>query len=349
MLALETENRHAFELVMNAIGAIDRYKRSRDRQVLDSALAKLTQAQRHDEQYMLVPYYMAVVEDLLGRSRDAAERLRAILSETPKERYGLINEMRFNLAVAEYHGYSHDNLRAAAETLDKILSDTGTLFRRLKYYRLRLYSRALLAQVHAMWSIPRRPEDVVIDSIECDRVKSCYKRSVFNAYKVFFSPMQLLLAVFDYARLREIKAIACNSLGMAAMYYTDFFLNQPRKTAKLQRGLKRLTKSDLLFPRDWANYCDIGSCHMRLGFWGKDAKEFELARKYLTDVIEVLRPGYGFALYEIGRSYRIQACFQEALEYFGKAEQVPERDREVSDRRLNREIGLAKEQNSLYP
>jgi len=349
MLALQTGNRRAFELVAGAVAAIASYKSTRDRSVLEGALANLKLASQHDNHYLLAPYYIAVIEDLLGRSRSAAEQLLAILSEAPTAYPKLINEMRFNLAVAQYHGYSHDCLKAAAATLDTVLSDTNTLFGRIKHFRVRLHSRALLAQVYAMWSIPRTPEDVANYKNEKIRIWDCYKSANKNAYQVlYFSPMLLVLALIDRGRCREIKAIAHNAIGMATMYYTDFSLNHDAKLRTLRRGLKHLSISDRLFPRDWANYCDIGSCHMRMGYWRGDATEFDLARKYLSAVVKELRPDYGFALYEIGRSYRIQGNFTDALKYFTMAMNV-RHDREVSDRRVQREINLAEKGDNLYP
>jgi tetratricopeptide (TPR) repeat protein len=351
MLALETESRQAFELVANAVDAIDRYKRSRDRdrRTLEAALTDLEEARRHDGRYLLAPYYVAVVEELLHRSPNAAELLRALLAQAPNEP-SLIHEMRFNLAVAQYHGYSHRHLRPAAETLREVLGSTNTLRDRIAYCRVRLHSLALLAQVHAMWSIPSTPEEVSANESERARIEECYSSAVTNARKVFCSPLLYVLGLTNRMRYREIKAVAYNALGMAAMYYTDFSREElPQKLDRLSGGLRNLEESEQLFSQDWANYCDIGSCHMRLAHWGNNTTQLVIARRYLTEVIERLRPEYGFALYEIGRTYRIEGCFDKALTYFERAMRVPAGDREVSDRRVNREINLAKEQNTLYP
>jgi hypothetical protein len=349
MLALETQDRGVFDLVLNALGAIDRYKEERDLGLLKGALADLTAASRRDKSYLLASYYLAVVEDLLGDNQAAVARLETLLPAVKTSFPFLLNEMRFNLAIAQYHGYGHDWLRAANATLDQVLADTSGWIGRFRYYRLRLHARALRAQVYAMWSIPRRPEDVANDVAEPVRITECYMEARREAYRVLLSPMLLLLRFRDPARAREIRAIAHNALGMAIMYYTDFFLDRPRKLARLRGALKHLDTSETLFPRDWANYCDIGSCHMRLGHWGNVASEFDEARRYLTTVIGELRPNYGFARYEIGRSYRIEGRFVDAMRALSLASQVPEPDRNVSDRRLNREIRLAALQHTLYP
>jgi tetratricopeptide (TPR) repeat protein len=349
-LALDTANRNVFELVVGAIETVDRYKRSRDRGALEGALADLQKAGEEDRNYLLPPYYMAVVEDLLGQSRDAVERLGKMLPLVETEYPFLANEMRFNLAVAQYHGYSHRHLREAVQTLDRILCDTRGLFARLRYYRLRLQSKALLAQVYAMWSIPRMPEDLNTSPDERKRIKSCYKSAVSVARLILYlSPTMLVLALRDEARFREIRAIAHNAVGMALMYYTDYFCRRWTKLRKLRSALRRLHRSEALFPRDWANYCDMGSCHMRLGYWGRASCAFDQARRYLTQVVDTLRPNYGFALYEIGRSYRIEGRFDEAAVYFTRALAVPERDREVSYERVQREVRLVEKSDSSYP
>lgn len=348
MLALETGNRQACELVANAIGAIDAYKLTRARDLLEHALADLKLARHHDGHFLLAPYYIAVIEDLLGRSRDAAEQLQIILSEAPTGRPDLINEMRFNLAVAQYHGYSHEHLQGAAATLEKILNETGSLFGRIRFFRVRLHSRALLARVNAMWSIPRSPEDATAQA-ERDRIRGCYKTAVRNVHAVVHSPMLNMLRITERNRASEIEAITRNALGTAEMYYTDYFLDNADKLRALRRGLEQLIISDQLFSRDWSTYCNIGSCHMRLAYWGKDATEFRLTRDFLNEVVRELRPNYGFALYEIGRSYRIEGNFDEATKYLTQAKEIPVRYREVSDRRIDRELGLAKKGSSLYP
>jgi tetratricopeptide (TPR) repeat protein len=347
MLSLVTDNRRAFELVADAIGAINQYKDSRDRDALQHALAGLREATRDDEHYLLAPYYTAVIEDLLGRSRDAANHLQTLLSQTSTEHLKFVTEMRYNLAVAQYHGYSHENLAAAAATLQKVLDGTRSVLGS-KYYRIRLYSRALLAQVYAMWCIPKLPEDVE-QQTEQKRISDCYEEAISTVREVLTSPWRVLLWWTDRPWFREASAIANNATGMAKMYYTDFFGKRTVRLSKLRQGLKNFEKSRKLFPRDWANYCDLGSCHMRLGYWANDPHEFEVARQYLTEVVETLRPEYGFALYEIGRSYRIQGRFKDAHEYFSRAMKVPERIREVSDRRVNREKGLADNEQVLYP
>jgi hypothetical protein len=179
--------------------------------------------------------------------------------------------MRYNLAVAQYHGYSHEFLAAAAGTLQKVLDGTRNALD-IKLYRIRLYSRALLAQVYAMWCIPRLP-DAVKEQSEQVRIRRCYDESISNVHSVLKSPGRVLLWWADRSRFREVTAVANNAAGMAAMYFTDFFGERTEKLKELREALKRFERSEKLFPRDWANYCDLGSCHMRLGYWGDNPKE----------------------------------------------------------------------------
>lgn len=270
MLSLATDNRRAFELVANAVDAIDRYKNHRNRDALEQALTGLDEAIRNDEHYILAPYYKAVIEDLLGQSQEAANHLQKILSQTSEANPNLVAEMHYNLAVAQYHGYGHEYLSAAAGTLQKVLDGTRSAFG-IKYYRIRLYSRALLAQVYAMWCIPKLPDDVTKQS-EQVRIRSCYDESISNVHSVLNSLGRVLLSWADRSRFREVTAVANNAAGMAVMYFTDFFDERSQKVKELRKALRRFERSEQLLPRNWANYCDLGSCHMRLGYWANDQK-----------------------------------------------------------------------------
>jgi len=110
-----------------------------------------------------------------------------------------------------------------------------------------------------------------------------------------------------------------------------------------------LERADHLNPADWAVQCDLGSTWMRLGYWRKTATDFSLARAHLTRVISDLRPDYGFALYEIGRIWRLQGNFDQATTFFDKAFAVPAEYRDVSNRRVGLEKNRAIGRDSSYP
>src|SRR5205085_3889172 len=100
---------------------------------------------------------------------------------------------------------------------------------------------------------------------------------------------------------------------------------------------------------NWANYCDLGSTHMRLGHWRGTVTDFNKALDYLRTVVNELRPNYGFALYEIGRTYRLMGKFAEALEYLSKAEEIPYEYRDVGDPRIDLEKKRAGDSSKVYP
>ncbi len=70
---------------------------------------------------------------------------------------------------------------------------------------------------------------------------------------------------------------------------------------------------------------------------------------YLLRVVENLRPGYGFALYELGRLHRVWRKWNEAQDYQEGALDVPAKYRDVSDKGVEGELKRIKEKDSSYP
>jgi tetratricopeptide (TPR) repeat protein len=70
---------------------------------------------------------------------------------------------------------------------------------------------------------------------------------------------------------------------------------------------------------------------------------------HLTKVVEDLRPNYGFALYELGRTYRLRGEFAKAIGYFDRVLAIPHELRDVSDRRLLIEKERAAAGTEEYP
>src|SRR5438445_1375224 len=121
-----------------------------------------------------------------------------------------------------------------------------------------------------------------------------------------------------------------NALRMALMNFSDYFPVQgelakriAEKVRRVEQAIKNLGEADKLSPRNWANYCDLGSAYMRRGFYKSSDEDFRQGSKYLTEVVSGLRPDYGFALYELGRLHRLKGDFDGALEYFRRSLDVP--------------------------
>lgn len=339
---IETLSRTAFELVAEAVGEIDFYKHSRDRERLLRARRKLDLALQKDQRYLQAHFYSGVVDDLIGRTKPAIQSLQEVLAAIPEERMETRNQVRYNLAVAIYHGYGRDSLARAAEHFRAVLESSENLL-------LRCLAEAGLAQTYAMGEIPPNPDERSLEE------QHLLEDNFINSNKMFES-VQAQLARLAEAGVpestrREIEGVAWNAQGMALMYYSDF--HGERRSELLDKARLALEQAGQFIPFDWANTCDQASCLMRLGYWASDAEVKEKylaeARRLLQTVVDTLRPGYPFAKYEIGRAYRLEGKFNEALKLFEEAKAVPKAERDVSDRRIDREIGLARECSTSYP
>src|SRR5579871_6773593 len=106
---LETPNRRAFELVTEALELIGEYRDSKDVSKLDDARMRLETACGVDPDYYRAKYYSAIVDDLSGKFTPAVQKFTQLLGQSTP----LDNEVRYNLGLAEYHGYSHSALDRA--------------------------------------------------------------------------------------------------------------------------------------------------------------------------------------------------------------------------------------------
>jgi tetratricopeptide (TPR) repeat protein len=332
----ETTNRAASELVSEAIDRIGLYQQGRDRSHLLVAQSKLDQAIKQDQQDLKALFYFGVVSDLIGRISQAIETFRTILAEVPEGQTAVRDQVHYNLAVSLYHRYSRRSLELAEREFCSVVKNS-------KDPLLRCLARAGLAQTYAMWEIPADP--VVRDAKEDDLLEERFKQARAMAGKAL-RQLKALEGLPEGTR-RQIQGTVQNARGMARMYYTDY--REARRVQRLRQALAELHEADEFIPLDWANTCDLASCHMRLGYWLDSHTDFEACRRYLTQVVESLRPGYGFALYETGRSYRLQGRFREALQFLALALTVPAAERDVRDERIAREVRLAEASRSDYP
>jgi tetratricopeptide (TPR) repeat protein len=353
----ETSNRQAFELVRLAQKYIDQYKQSGDRPRLESAHDSLKLALLEDPNYLRARYYKGIVSDLLGDAEEALTDLQAVREAKPP----FIVEVNYHLGIANYHHYHRPYLEKAAKNFNDVLEQT-----RKGPRAIRLLARAALAQTYAMQMAPTFPHNA--DYEQCE----AYLRSqdVRNQVKEYFDHSKDESdAVINALRvekgigkaLNEIRWIVYNTRAISLMFYTDFF-EQDRVT-NLNHALKALEEADHNSPKNWSVYCNFGSTHMRLGHWlqpkagpggtanspssPQAAEHFEKALAYLNEVVEQLRPSYGFALYEKGRVYRLRGEFTKALDLFQQTETRPDRD--VGNQRLALEKERARRNLTVYP
>jgi len=340
-LKLTTNNSKAFKLLTNALRAIERYHQSRSIPDVEQASNCIDYALVLDNDYGLALYYKGVVLDLIGRAADAPKYFERILTECDEPNLEL--EARFNLGVVYYHQYSHRFLEQAESYFDQVIEKTGD-------EELKHLTQAHLAQAHAMWMrLPYEPGKQMQVSTE-DR----------QQIELHFEKCQALVAALRMVKREQPRLIATyeNANGMSNMYYTDEVARDVSTRGshlKVARGSLLMAEKHL--PNDWANTCDLGSVEVRLAVLSRDSQKpnaeiethFSAGRDYLLRVVNDLRPGYGFALYELGILHRVWKKWDEADYYQQEALKVPEKYRDAGDKRVMKELERIANRDSSYP
>jgi hypothetical protein len=272
------------------------------------------------------------VRDLAGASVEAIPHLERVLSAAPSP---LAHEVRYNLAIACYHRYHANDVDRAIELFSDVIASKEAPA------SLRLLARAGRAQAFAMRMIPRFPHRP-----DLNWIKGLFERVITEKQDA----LQELKTTRDATVALEVHWMVHNAAGMSLMYFSDYFGDTVDKIKLVRQSLDDLTAADQHSPKNWANYCDLGSAHMRLGYWSdRDPAELEKALDYLRQVVDGLRPNYGFALYEIGRAYRINRQFDHAQEWLLKSRAIPYEIRDVGDKRIEFEIALTLNKDATYP
>jgi len=248
----------------------------------------------------------------------------------------------YDRALAEYLRYSHSALERAIAGFERVVElETASEPKPKKSgYLLRL-AHARLAQAHAMHEIPRR--HVAYDA---DAVVAHMKQAELHADKATDPHTGGPVTAEQEA---ELSGLARNAMGLAAMYRSDDpSLTDEQKLNWLSHARGQLEDSASVRPDSWENACDRASVHMRTGTLTGDASEFARAAAHLEHVLTDLRPGYPFARYELGRIHRLTGNFSEAIAAFEAVLAVPESERDVSDRRVRRELDRARVANREF-
>ena len=76
--------------------------------------------------------------------------------------------------------------------------------------------------------------------------------------------------------------------------------------------------------------------------------EFAKANSYLEDVVNRIRPNYGFALWELGRVSRVAGHFGDAIVWLEKALLIPDDERNVCVDDVRAEIETAQLGSDLF-
>jgi tetratricopeptide (TPR) repeat protein len=336
-LALTTNSRAAFERVSGALDSIEAYQRTKQRTHLEKAERELKAATDTDPTYLAAWYYLGILRDLMGQAADAVPILSRVVGniEEPEKFY-----VQYALALAYYHQYRKECLKRADAEIARVLNT--------KNETLRAAAQALRAQVHAMLEIPIPGTDGDAVRADIKAHQAIVQDMATNALKWANTPPKRIPGATSSKSRDEISAMAYNALGMSGMYQSDF-ADEAARLSILEAAKCNLEKADEKVPNDWANVCDLASCYMRLGIYKNSSAEFKRSRELLGDVVDNLRPEYGFALYEIGRTYRTEGNFVQAKLYFERALRVPLKYRDVSDVRIQLEIEKAENSSTTFP
>lgn len=363
---IKTTNARAFELVGDALVALDGFQQSKELQQLEKATSYLQEALKEDPKYLRAIYYMGVAKDLIGKPKDAVKKFKEVLDgldgvslvQTP----AFPIEVQYNLGTAYYHCYSNKELDEAAKHFTLVTNQTTD-----KEKTIRNLAYASLAQTYAQRVIHRTDANSYADKAEeaAKKALNDIKTNLICNFPNFFSFISFKPIE------RETFWIAYNARGLVAMYLSDDFSDFNKGTRSYQQKMKDLEQAENYFKtalryssNNWAIYCNLGSTHMRRGYWMKQEQgkslpfsdefdkaisdEFDKARKSLLDVTEQIKPNYGFALYEIGRTYRLQGEWSQAINRFEQALDIEESSRNVSTKRVERELSLANNQDDTF-
>lgn len=339
-LRAETQNPRARVLLDLGLEAMREYQDSAGNlALLEEAEGELNAAVEADPGFLPAVYFRGITRDLKGETDAAIADLESVVKSDPT-----FSEARFNLGVASFHKYHEADLKRAESEFEEVLSDPKVS------HNLRLQTLASLAQTQAQLLIQRGQVDVAAVKLRLE--------AIFRIADV------IQQATEDTPRAADpqVQWRLENALGLGFMFASDYLetFNEPQvkplsRSDMLRSALQRFTAADRITPGNWAVICNLGSVWMRGAYWQQKAQTafgdnaFQRSFDYLYHVIRVLRPNYGFALYEIGRLHRLTGRFSEAIQWFGKAEAVPESKRDVSAGTLKREIDRAKENSDQFP
>lgn len=351
---LETKYPQAFDRLRQAQASLAQFKRRKDKKQLELANQFISEAIDIDPQYLRAFYYRGMVNDMLGHAVEAVKDFELVLSQNPP----FLEEVKYNLGVAYFHRYGQPNLKIAIQQFEAVVESAENP-------SLRLSALAGITHAYAVMMIPR-PKQVIEDCREYEEfLQSSEARDhVAHYYNLSAkSSSRLARELEDQEGLpdavtNEIKWRLCNTRAVQRMFYTDYF--DDNRIEKLKEAETALVEADRRNPNYWSIYCNMGSTYMRLGYWlsvGAEDSEvlkeavgyFNKAVERLGRVIEELLPNYGFALYELGRVYRLSGNFEQALIFFDQAREIPERDRAVSDRTLRCERERAENESTDFP
>jgi tetratricopeptide (TPR) repeat protein len=338
-MSMETNIWQAFSLATDALRDIDSFvsSSSKNRALLIAAQDKLKSAVDKDPNFVRARYYSAILDDMLGQPAKAVSQLEDLLVKEPAFK----DEAEYNLGVSHYHLYSRDQIDKAIVVFEGVAQQT-------KDAGLRYMARAGLIRAFAM---------MVLHSYRAGNKQDAVK----FAEKTTAESEDLLEtagsdASIDRKTRGEVRWRVLNGRGVAMMFSSDYEADSKTRKSFLENAMKDFESADKISANNWEIVCNLGSVHMRLAHVAKLSgqdhtaqAEFGRASQYLQDVIGRIRPNYGFALYELGRVCRLRGDFTTSTTLFEKALQLPEDERNISEKALRAEIEKARSTSDKFP
>jgi tetratricopeptide (TPR) repeat protein len=356
MLTMSTDKNEALSLAAKGLAAIERYLDDGGSEALDDARVSLESATKIDPEYYLPLYYLALIEFTLHKYANSARRFEFVSKNAPNDK--IRQESHDNSVAAKNYALIQKIGRLSLDTSNfrksSLRSETEQPLPLKALENLRsLHASAIAARTQALSGIRVDPEILAANDQERQILWEAEMGAISLAEKVISSTARFSSSVELVIKKETEKprVVALNALAKANMFLTDYFFETHEKLRRLRKAQSDLEKCGKLFPDDWVIHCDLGACHLRLGYWEQSADEFATARQYLDKVSDKsgLRPGYGLALYQIGRIHRLRGEFDSAMELLEHVGNLSEPRRDVPAFNLDHERRLVRAKSTTYP
>lgn len=321
---VNTENFQAFELYSLGLDTFRTYLSNKKQEFLKDALAKFGQSFELDPQFFLPRYYQAVVKDLLGDYREAAEVLESLKETAPSDFKGLVF---YSLAISLYHYYDPVKIEESIHNFESVKSRNPYVNLLARAGKIQSMAVRMMLSYRDKAKAGKAIEDKKEIIEEGEAILK--KLSSLNRFLLKRSKQDSL------THKKEIQWITYNAMGLAFMYVSDTvrYPDKPQKGKsipekyldELQKAREYFEIADKINPGHWAILSNFGSLDQRTTvleyYYEKVEKWGQTLNRTIANFDKVLRirPDYDFAYYEMGKVHRMTRRFKQAIKYFNQA------------------------------
>lgn len=343
MLQLQTSNRKAFEYYHAAMLKVADYYQTLNSAMLDQALQYVDRSLEFDPNYFEPLNFKGILFDMKGMFREAVEMYTRISSVTTGS---MQTEVIYNRAVANYHLYQLENIKASIADLSDLINSNAADPRQ----EALIY--AALGQAYAM--MVHHEQKKYVNDVE--KYATMASTAADESLKIITKN-----SAFETTVVNQVKWVAYNAKGVSLMFQDDAMRdridtnNQYIYRKRLVKAFSLIKKATEYSPKNWALKCNEGSILMRLGHLyemigqREDAVVmFKRAESALQQVLQNLNPNYDFAFYEIGRIYRFLKDKDQAISYFNKAIDAGGSNASIRQETIEWNIRQAKSESILF-